>query len=283
MRPGSSPKPGSRSRDARWITSRARGFTLVELLVVIGIIAVLIGILLPSLSAARQAASRTVCQSNLRQIYTASLLYAGSFNNYWPPGHFDLISGNLHRWHGVRPNDSAPFEFDRGPLKPFLQTPQIKRCPSFEPPDESIGFELACGGYGYNAGAFGSGTGVPGLGTLIMSLSISEFERRVGNVPAKVTMIRQPATKVAFADTAMALPALIEYSYVEPPLDAFGNTTSPSIHFRHRKRANICWADGHVTAEPMSFTYGSNVYGADNAQALLGFVGPSDNAWFRRD
>ena len=64
-----------------------RGFTLVELLVVIGIIAVLISLLLPSLGKARAQAQRTACLSNLRQVHQACVFYSMDFHGQEPLGY----------------------------------------------------------------------------------------------------------------------------------------------------------------------------------------------------
>src|SRR3954467_9900585 len=73
---------------------RSGAFTLVELLVVIGIIALLVAILLPTLTKAREAANRTACLSNLRQVHLAFVLYANQNKDLVPLG----CSGNEYQY-----------------------------------------------------------------------------------------------------------------------------------------------------------------------------------------
>src|SRR5687768_4666678 len=74
------PSPATPSR------ARRGAFTLVELLVVIGIIAVLISVLLPALSKARESAKRTECLSNLRSIFQMLKIYENTYNGASPLG-----------------------------------------------------------------------------------------------------------------------------------------------------------------------------------------------------
>jgi prepilin-type N-terminal cleavage/methylation domain-containing protein len=75
--------------------ARRRGFTLVELLVVIGIIAVLISILLPSLNKAREAAKRVQCLANLKQLHAFMAMYAGTYKGAVPLGCISSGSAGL--------------------------------------------------------------------------------------------------------------------------------------------------------------------------------------------
>ena len=239
------------------------GFSLVELLIVLAGVALLAALLIPALPAAKAAADAAVCRSNLRQLAAANLAYAADHGRYVAAA-ADIEGANSIRWHGVR--SGGAFDGSKGPLAPYLggggASAWVRRCPGFRP--DAAGFEAACGGYGYNALGVGSELCLPGGG------------QKVGMRPGALA---RPAQTVMFADAAYlqgngAKAKLIEYSFAEPPRFAGGGTPWPTIHFRHREKANVAWADGHVTAETRERT------GSRGAAQGLGWFGPDDNSLF---
>ena len=79
------------------------GFTLIELLVVVAIIALLVSILIPSLTQARESAIRALCSSNQHQIVLGLTLYTADYQGKFPPPHLPQHgwSGQHVAWRGL--------------------------------------------------------------------------------------------------------------------------------------------------------------------------------------
>ncbi|MEZ0263650.1 MAG: type II secretion system protein [Phycisphaerae bacterium] len=207
----------------------ARAFTLVELLVVIGIIALLISILLPALSKAREQANRTACMSNLRQIGTALNLYAGENKMNLPRpasngnGEFedDIIIWREPSPNGRTINDSVLVKYLD------LKDDKLKslwRCASDVALDRASGFR-----YSYS-----------------MSKAWDQIPNQ--NPPApdilrrirpKLTQVRRPAEKVLIAEEKNPNDSRFEYANV-------GAGAADELADRHTLQGNVLFHDLHV-------------------------------------
>ena len=149
-----------------------RAFTLVELLVVIGIIALLMGILMPALSRARETARRTACASNLRQLALAVHMYASDFQNRLPFANSETLETN-GQWNGggwlyKHPNNSQPEHVEEGALWPILKNRAVYRCPSDDPPWDS--------GPTQNLSSYMMNGAVNGYAKIVPALKLSRFK-----------------------------------------------------------------------------------------------------------
>jgi len=274
--------------------SRWRAFTIIEVLVAIGLVALLIGLLLPALGGSRRAAQLSVCASNARQLQMANDLYAPDFQDAYAPGMPDRLS-NLTRWYGARASQSSAFTSDGGPLSEYLGVGRadggVRVCPTFAPTLSLLaaqtaagaGFERGCGGYGYNTAFVGAVRSKEAGGVWVLVTD------RAGMARARFT---DPVRTAAFSDAALrdatGIAGVVEYSFLEPRFwpEFPGQRPDPSVHFRHgggtgvggsSRRASVAWLDGHVSAEGLTFSQGSGFYAGEPRDAHIGWFGAADD------
>lgn len=105
-----------------------KGFTLIELLVVIAIIALLLAIVMPSLSKAKEHAKFLICKTNLKQYGYAGMLYLDDNNGRFADEHRWLYKTGGNPWGGSSDYNKEP----DGPMWPYLDNKKVHMCPVFE-------------------------------------------------------------------------------------------------------------------------------------------------------
>jgi prepilin-type N-terminal cleavage/methylation domain-containing protein/prepilin-type processing-associated H-X9-DG protein len=156
-------------------TGRARGaFTLVELMVAIGIVALLAGLLFPVMKGVRDRGRMTVCSNNLKQLGLAFQQYlqdnqqrypgAGQFQKWGSGGHWVSGKNGVVAGAAANPLDSALFKLDvpeepsggtanvqQGALFPYVKNAQVYICPATPYPEPGLSYSMNCAIAGLNA------------------------------------------------------------------------------------------------------------------------------------
>ncbi len=226
-----------------------RGFTLAELLVVIGLIALLVALLLPALNRARRSAQRVACASNLRQLANVQQFYLNEFRDYYLPMKWGVSLTRLPGW----------------PPLPVLQPPTVPHVTW--PGNPALRRTLQIRQFGTNRFPYKMICPLAVLAISSANLQGYEIQRSYGyntdglNWHANPTVyfmghkrkdVRAPAQKLMFADAtggAITRNGATNYDkwgeFWGLPAGG-GNPVTNVTAYRHEKGANVAFWDGHV-------------------------------------
>jgi prepilin-type processing-associated H-X9-DG protein/prepilin-type N-terminal cleavage/methylation domain-containing protein len=220
----------------------SKAFTLVELLVVIGIIAILIAMLMPALNRARESAKSVQCLSNLRQIGIGFFNYQASGGKVYPPAAYQN-GGEWYTWYNVIMPETHSSGSTQASGYGVLYCPDGWQYPGSVATTNSENVS-----YGYN---------FIGLGGLLR-------EEEIRNIPGHYHFIYgAPSSSTYYLTQPARLGILKHSSGVIVAFDCHiasggkwvdwlrGITWNDKYNgvavARHNKRCNILWADGHAT------------------------------------
>lgn len=261
LHPSPDARPGGAAARAAGSLPRG-GFTLVELLVVIGIITILIALLLPALRAAREQAKQVQCMSNLRQLGMMAHNYVSISNGYFPIAKY----GDGDEWDFRVVTDAVTGVklVEPGILWLYKGTMKIQQCPSYEQASSTATDPYT--GYNYNVSFIGHGHGEAVF------------------APRKMSQVKRLSETALFGDgqyyggTNKYMRAPVR----ENPV-TIGDGVSVATRaagtqgYRHRNSTNVCYADGHAAGARERFTRTAPT--AAFVGATTGFLSPDNRAY----
>ncbi len=258
------------------------GFTLVELLVVIGIIAMLISILLPSLNKARQSAQAAACLSNLRQVGMAIVMYANENKGLLPPMIVSTswtldVEGTpapcYVTWFGGFRLSDKKWLPNTSPLAKFWGgTANVAGCPTFND-FHNLRMHYGPVDYAYNSIAGGHNT-MPAIQPTRQT-KLSQFR----NTTEKA-LVWDSARYIAgaFDRTPFGYPTTGIATVANAGVPVAGaDTPDPNFHGRHSNKGNVCWMDGHASAFTPYYFTSYTPGGPDGAIAKRYLIGNIDD------